>query len=129
MQNIELERHKSELADAQIRCKDRFRKEVLFRMKDDILRAKQQFKQINRVMENLEYGEESYRFGIDKSKDKELGMFYDIIMDKDNMQIDRDNEMLMLIAESNKSEIFESQIDDFMQRIMIDVEEHARQRR
>ncbi len=36
-------------------------------------------------------------------------------------------EMLMLIAESNKSEVFESQIDDFMQRIMIDVEEHARQ--
>lgn len=127
LQNIELERHKSELVNAQIRCKDRFRKEVLFRMKDDILRARQQFKQINRVMENLEYGEESYRFGIDKSKDRELGMFYDIIMDKDNMQIDRDNEMLMLIAESNKSEIFESQIDDFMQRIMIDVEEHARQ--
>ena len=127
LQNIELERHKSELVNAQIRCKDRFRKEVLFRMKDDILRAKQQFKQINRVMENLEYGEESYRFGIDKSKDRELGMFYDIIMDKDNMQIDRDNEMLMLIAESNKSEVFESQIDDFMQRIMIDVEEHARQ--
>ena len=127
LQNIELERHKSELVNAQIRCKDRFRKEVLFRMKDDILRAKQQFKQINRVMENLEYGEESYRFGIDKSKDRELGMFYDIIMDKDNMQIDRENEMLMLIAESNKSEVFESQIDDFMQRIMIDVEEHARQ--
>ena len=70
--NIELERHKEELAQAQVRCKDRFRKEVLFRMKDDILRARQQFKQINRVMENLEYGEESYRFGIDKSKDKEL---------------------------------------------------------
>ncbi|MFC2282648.1 MAG: ATP-binding protein [Lachnoanaerobaculum saburreum] len=127
LQNIELERHKSELLDAQIRCKDRFRKEVLFRMKDDILRAKQQFKQINRVMENLEYGEESYRFGIDKSKDKELGMFYDIIMDKDNQQIDRENDMLMLMTEASKSEVFESQIDDFMSRIMIDVEEHAKQ--
>jgi hypothetical protein len=127
LQNIELERHKSELLGAQIRCKDRFRKEVLFRMKDDILRAKQQFKQINRVMENLEYGEESYRFGIDKSKDKELGMFYDIIMDKDNQQIDRENDMLMLMNETSKSEVFESQIDDFMSRIMIDVEEHAKQ--
>lgn len=127
LQNIELERHKSELANAQIRCKDRFRKEVLFRMKDDILRAKQQFKQINRVMENLEYGEESYRFGIDKSKDKELGMFYDIIMDKDNQQIDRENDMLMLMNEASKSDVFESQIDDFMSRIMIDVEEHAKQ--
>lgn len=127
LQNIELERHKEELAQAQVRCKDRFRKEVLFRMKDDILRARQQFKQINRVMENLEYGEESYRFGIDKSKDKELGIFYDIIMDKDNQQIDQDNEIMAFLAEANKSEIFESQVEDFMSRIMMDVEEHAKE--
>lgn len=127
LQNIELERHKEELAQAQIRCKDRFRKEVLFRMKDDILRAKQQFKQINRVMENLEYGEESYRFGIDKSRDKELGLFYDIIMDKDNQQIDQDNEIMAFLAEANKSKVFESQIEDFMSRIMMDVEEHAKE--
>ena len=127
LQNIELERHKEELVQAQVRCKDRFRKEVLFRMKDDILRARQQFKQINRVMENLEYGEESYRFGIDKSKDKELGIFYDIIMDKDNQQIDQENEIMAFLAEANKSEVFESQIEDFMSRIMMDVEEHARE--
>lgn len=127
LQNIELERHKEELTQAQIRCKDRFRKEVLFRMKDDILRAKQQFRQINRVMENLEYGEESYRFGIDKSKDRELGIFYDIIMDKDNQQIDQDNEIMAYLAEANKSEVFESQIEDFMSRIMMDVEEHAKE--
>ncbi len=127
LKNIELERHKAELVQAQIRCKDRFRKEVLFRMKDDIQRARRQFKDINRVMENLRYGEESYRFGIDRSRDKELGMFYDIIMDKDNQQIDQDNEIMMYLAEANKSEIFESQIDDFMSRIMIDVEEHAKE--
>jgi len=127
LQNIKLERHKEELAQAQVRCKDRFRKEVLFRMKDDILRARQQLKQINRVMENLEYGEESYRFGIDKSKDKELGIFYDIIMDKDNQQIDQDNEIMAFLAEANKSEVFESQIEDFMSRIMMDVEEHAKE--
>ncbi|MGM9572219.1 MAG: ATP-binding protein [bacterium] len=127
LQNIELERHKEELAQAQVRCKDRFRKEILFRMKDDILRAKQQFKQINRVMENLEYGEESYRFGIDKSSDKELGLFYDIIMDKDNQQINQENEIMAYFAEENKSEVFESQIEDFMTRIMLDVEKHARE--
>lgn len=127
LKNIELERHKEELKQAQIRCKDRFRKEVLFRMKDDILRARQQFKQINRVMENLRYGEESYRFGIDRSKDKELGLFYDIIMDKDNQQIDQEHELFAYMAENNKSEIFENQIDDFMNRIMSDVEEHAKE--
>lgn len=127
LKNIELERHKTELVQAQIRCKDRFRKEVLFRMKDDILRAKQQFKQISRVMENLRYGEESYSFRIDRSKDKELGMFYDIIMDKDNQQIDQDNEIMMYLAENNRSEVFETQIEEFMNRIMSDVEEHARE--
>lgn len=129
LQNIELERHKQELEQAQIRCKDRFRKEVLFRMKDDILRAKQQFKQINRVMddEKMSYGEERYHFSIDKSKDKELGIFYDIIMDKDNQQIDKDNEIMAYLAEVNQSAVFESQIEDFMSRIMIDVEEHAKE--
>lgn len=127
LQNIELERHREELSQAQIRCKDRFRKEVLFRMKDDILRARQQFKQINRVMENLEYGEESYRFGIDKSRDKELGLFYDIIMDKDNQQIDQDNEIVVVLAKNNQSAAFTSQIEDFMSRIMTDVEEHAKE--
>lgn len=129
LQNIELERHKEELAQAQIRCKDRFRKEVLFRMKDDILRARQQFKQINRVMDDdkMSYGEERYHFGIDKSKDKELALFYDIIMDKDNQQIDQDNEIMAFLAEANKSEVFESQIEDFMNRIMMDVEEHAKE--
>lgn len=129
LQNIELERHKEELARAQVRCKDRFRKDVLFRMKDDIMRARQQFKQINRVMddEKMSYGEERYHFGIDKSKDKELGLFYDIIMDKDNQQIDQDNEIMAFLAEANKSEVFESQIEDFMSRIMMDVEEHAKE--
>ena len=32
-----------------MRCKDRFRKEVLFRMKDDILRARQQFNEEDAV--------------------------------------------------------------------------------
>jgi len=31
------------------------------------------------------------------------------------------------LAETNKSEVFESQIEDFMSRIMIDVEEHAKE--
>lgn len=127
LQNIELERHNKELAQAQARCKERFRKEILFRMKDDILRARQQFKQINRVMEHLEYGEESYRFGIDKSKDKELALFYDIIMDKDNQQIEQEDNLFSFAAEADKSEVFEHQLDDFMSRIMIDVEEHAKE--
>lgn len=127
LQNIELERHKEALLQAQVRCKYRFRNEVLFRLKNDIENARKQFRQINRVMENLEYGEESYRFSIDKSKDKELGLFYDIIIDKDNQQIEQEYTLMAYLAEVNKSEIFESQIEDFMSRIMMDVQEHAKE--
>ena len=48
-------------------------------------------------------------------------------MDKDNQQIDQDNEIMAFLAETNKSEVFESQIEDFMNRIMMDVEEHAKE--
>jgi hypothetical protein len=124
--NIDLEHHRGGLNQAQIRCKERFRKEILFRMKDDILHAKQQFRQLNKVMENLPYGEESYKFSIDGSKDKELNIFYNIIMDKNNQQIEEDNQIFMF-HNVNQLEVFESQIEEFMQRIMVDVENHAQE--
>ncbi|WP_242834953.1 SbcC/MukB-like Walker B domain-containing protein [Ruminiclostridium cellobioparum] len=124
--NIDLEFHKDSLNKAKIRCKERFRKEILFRMKDDILHAKQQFKTLNKVMEELSYGEESYRFSIEGSKDKELSIFYNIIIDKDNQQIEKDNQM-SIFSDTTRSDIFESQIEEFMQRIMVDVENHAQE--
>ena len=124
--NVDIERHKKTFEQAQVRCKERFRKDVLFRMKDDISRAKAEIKKINKVMDNLEYGEESYHFSIEKSKDRELGSFYDIIMDKDNQQIEQDNSIMSYIAEMNKSDVFESQVEDFMQRIMVDIENYAK---
>lgn len=124
--NITLEEHRDALEKAQIRCEERFRKEILFRMKDDIAKAKQQFRQLNKVMVDLAYGEESYRFSIEGNKDKELGAFYNIIMDKDNRQIDEENEILTFL-ETNRSKVFESQIEEFMQRIMIDVKSHAQE--
>lgn len=123
--NIDLENHKENIRQAQIRCKERFRKEILFRMKDDILKAKQQFKAINKVMDKLPYGEENYRFEIDGSKDKELNIFYNIIMDKNNEQIEKDNELLYFLA--TQSDVFENQIEEFMSRIMVDVETHAQE--
>jgi chromosome segregation ATPase len=124
--NIDLEHHRDSLNQAKIRCKERFRKEILFRMKDDILRAKQQFKVLNKVMEKLSYGEESYHFSIDGSKDKELSIFYNIIIDKDNQQIEKENQ-LSLFSSTTQSDVFESQVDEFMQRIMVDVENHAQE--
>lgn len=123
---IELERHKNSLHEAKERCKERFRKEVLFRMKADIEKAKRSFKEINRVMENLSYGEEKYRFEIDSSSDKDLKVFYSLIMDKDNKQI-KDEIDMFDVLDGPVSDVFEAQIEEFMQRIMVEMEQNAQQ--
>jgi len=123
---IDLERHRENLRLAQIRCKERFRKEVLFRMKDDIDKARRLFRELNRVMGSLKYGEENYEFFISGSKDKELRVFYDLIMDKDNRQI-RDEPDLFSLMEGQVSDIFEGQVEEFMQRIMVEVEQRSQQ--
>ena len=56
---IDLERYAARLEQAQRDCKDRFRKDILFRMKDDIFNARRQFRELNKVMEQLTYGERS----------------------------------------------------------------------
>ena len=43
---IDLERYAARLEQAQRDCKDRFRKDILFRMKDDIFNARRQFRQM-----------------------------------------------------------------------------------
>lgn len=123
---IEIEKHQENLRLAQARCKERFRKEVLFRMKDDIERAKRLFRELNRVMGNLKYGEESYEFVIEGSRDKELQIFYNLIMDKENRQI-REEPDLFSLPEGQAAEVFESQIEEFMQRIMVEVEQRSQQ--
>ena len=123
---IEIEKHQENLRLAQARCKERFRKEVLFRMKDDIERAKRLFRELNRVMGNLKYGEESYEFVIEGSREKELQIFYNLIMDKENRQI-REEPDLFSLSEGQAAEVFESQIEEFMQRIMVEVEQRSQQ--
>lgn len=123
---IDIERHQENLRLAQVRCKERFRKEVLFRMKDDIDKARRLFRELNRVMGNLKYGEEKYEFFISGSRDKELRIFYDLIMDKDNKQI-KDEPDLFSFMEAQASDVFEGQVEEFMQRIMVEVEQRSQQ--
>ena len=72
---IDLERYAARLEQAQRDCKDRFRKDILFRMKDDIFNARRQFRELNKVMEQLTYGEEVYRFELGPSRDPQLAAF------------------------------------------------------
>lgn len=124
---VELERSLENLSRAQIRCKERFRKEILFRMKDDIKNAKLQFRDLDRVMSELTYGEERYHFVIDDPRDKELASFNQIIMDKNNVQItDEENSLFTQAAMSEPA--YEAQVDELMAKIMADVNQAAQDR-
>jgi len=124
--NINLEKYKEDLRQAQIRCEARFRKDVLFRLRDDITSAKQQIKALNRVMEGLAYGEEQYRFYVDGGRAGELKAFYHIIMDEKNEEMSEENQLSLFMA--TRDEAYETQVHDFMERIMADAKEIAQAR-
>ena len=123
---IDLERYAARLEQAQRDCKDRFRKDILFRMKDDIFNARRQFRELNKVMEQLTYGEEVYRFELEPSRDPQLAAFYQVIVDKGNQQMTDTDSMDNLAATADP--VYERQVDELMEKIMADVDENTRAR-
>ena len=123
---IDLERYAARLEQAQRDCKDRFRKDILFRMKDDIFNARRQFRELNKVMEQLTYGEEVYRFELEPSRDLQLAAFYQVIVDKGNRQMTEDDSLENLAATADP--VYERQVDELMEKIMADVDENTRAR-
>ena len=116
----------SDLEQAQRDCKDRFRKDILFRMKDDIFNARRQFRELNKVMEQLTYGEEVYRFELEPSRDPQLAAFYQVIVDKGNQQMTEGDSLDNLAATADPA--YERQVDELMEKIMADVDENTRAR-
>ena len=123
---IDLERYAARLEQAQRDCKDRFRKDILFRMKDDIFNARRQFRELNKVMEQLTYGEEVYRFELEPSRDPQLAAFYQVIVDKGNQQMTEGDSLDNLAATADPA--YERQVDELMEKIMTDVDENTRAR-
>ena len=123
---IDLERYAARLEQAQRDCKDRFRKDILFRMKDDIFNARRQFRELNKVMEQLTYGEEVYRFELGPSRDPQLAAFYQVIVDKGNQQMTDGDSLDNLAATADP--VYERQVDALMEKIMADVDENTRAR-
>ena len=74
---------------------------------------------MDRVMSELSYGDETYHFVINEPKNKELAAFYQIIMDKNNVQIT--DEGSLFSQEAINTPAYELQVDELMARIMADV--------
>lgn len=124
--NVDLQRYTTSLHQAQERCKERFREDILYRMKDDIINARRQFRELNRSMENLQYGEEIYQFVLQPSTDPERKAFYDVIMKDSNRRINGDNGIEDMLARNDPT--YEAQVEDLMERILVELKANAQRR-
>lgn len=123
---IDLERYSASLQRAKERCRERFRKDILYRMKDDIRNARRQFRELSRIMQELRYGEEMYQFQVRESQDPENGRIYALIMSEQNEQMTQEASMFNMAAMSDQA--YEAQIDEFVERILSAARETAEAR-
>ena len=124
--HIDLERYSASLQKAKERCRERFRKDILYRMKDDIRNARRQFRELSRIMQKLLYGEEMYQFQVRESQDPENGRLYALIMSEQNEQMTQENSLFNLVATSDRA--YEAQIDEFVERILSAAKDAAQAR-
>lgn len=123
---IDLERYSASLQRAKERCRERFRKDILYRMKDDIRNARRQFRELSRIMQELRYGEEMYQFKVRESQDPENGRIYALIMSEQNEQMTQEDSLFNMVAMSDQA--YEAQIDEFVERILSAARETAEAR-
>lgn len=124
--HIDLERYQSSLEKAKARCKERFRQDILFRLKDEIANARKQFRELNRIMEKLTYGEETYRFSIGPSENAQLGAFCRLIEHGSNQRVPEEGTLEAFAYQ--KDEAYEAQLDELMEHIMADLKIAAEER-
>ena len=81
---VEIVKHEEELRSAKADCERIFRSDFLSKMREHIENARQEFKNLNRALENVYYGEDSYYFRITFDKRKES--LYRMITSEYNME-------------------------------------------
>lgn len=123
---IDLERYSASLQKAKERCRERFRRDILYRMKDDIRNARRQFRELSKIMQELRYGEEMYQFQVRESQDPENGRLYQLIMSEQNSETTQEDSLFNMAAMGNQA--YEAQIDEFVERILSAAKEAAEAR-
>lgn len=84
LQSVELIRFEEQLKKTKENCEEVFRSDFLARMRENIENARSEFKSLNRALEGIYYGEDSYRFVITFDKKKES--LYRMITSENNME-------------------------------------------
>ncbi|GAA0785874.1 ATP-binding protein [Hathewaya limosa] len=70
---------------AKERAELEFREHFISKINENITVAKKEFKELNRALQGVKFGNEEYEFKIEKSKDAKVNRYYDMIMDDRNI--------------------------------------------
>ena len=71
LESVELQRFDEDLRKAKEECEQIFKQDFLARMRNNIENAKNEFKNLNKALQNIYYGDDSYKFIISHDKKKE----------------------------------------------------------
>lgn len=75
LRGVEIVRYEEKLKSAKEDCEQIFRSDFLSKMKENIESAKNEFRSLNRALDSIYYGDDSYRFKISFDKRKE-GLYH-----------------------------------------------------
>lgn len=82
LESVELVRFEEQLKKAKEDCEEVFKSDFLAKMKENIHNARNEFKSLNKALQNIYYGEDSYHFLITFDKKKES--LYKMIVSENN---------------------------------------------
>lgn len=84
LKSVEIVRHEEKLKSAKEDCEQIFRSDFLSKMKEHIEAARNEFKNLNKALDSIYYGEDSYHFKISFDRKKE-GL-YKMITSENNQE-------------------------------------------
>jgi len=84
LEKVELVKYEDKLRVSRENCEEIFRNDFLAKMRENIERARTEFSSLNKALNGLYYGEDSYHFDISFDKKKES--LYRMITDDKNME-------------------------------------------
>ena len=111
IKKVEIIRYKELLVKAKEDCEQIFRSDFLSKMKEHIENAKTEFRNLNKALDSIYYGDDSYHFNITYDKRKEN--LYRMITSEYNME--GDNNLWTSAFESE----YKDEIDDLFAKLMV----------
>ncbi len=110
LKKVEIVRYEEKLAKAKEDCEQIFRSDFLSKMKEHIENARMEFKNLNKALDSIYYGDDSYHFNITYEKSKEN--LYRMITSEYNME--GDNNLWTSAFESE----YKDEINDLFAKLM-----------